>query len=172
MISEDIQKLSVDALLSLYQLDTTPVLGDDGGLLHFCNETIDEGGVIWRGQLFSKIAIEVEGFEARSNGTLPQPTVSINNILGTLSARNSGLNDLLGMKFTRWRVFAKNLDSGSDANEDVFVGPDVFFVERKTSQNKIFVTWQLKSALDLEGINYPLKVVTKDIFPGAAKIRR
>ena len=169
---EELQKLSADELISLYELDTTAVLGDEGAVLRFCNERADGAGLTWRGNLYSKIAINVEGFEVRSSGSLPSPNISVNNILGTLSARNLGLSNLIGMKFTRYRMFRKYLDDGSSPSNDSFYGPDVFFVERKTASNKVFVSWQLRSPLDLQGISYPLKRVTKDVFPGVAKIRR
>lgn len=95
--------------------------------------------------------------------------------------------DIIGAKVTRRRTFAKYLDyanfleSNTNTNAQVnkaAIGQqlpvgyepdpyaelpsDVFFIERKVSENKNIIKYQLSSVLDLEGIKLPKRVVVAD----------
>ena len=96
--------------------------------------------------------------------------------------------DIIGAKVTRRRTFAKYLDvtnfggrgilknsSGASANEVKGMIPDgyepdpyaelpkdVYFIERKETENKNIIKYQLSSVLDLEGVKLPKRTVISD----------
>ena len=75
------------------------------------------GEVIWAGNSYLRFPIECSGFEFGSSGTLPRPTITISNILGTITSilqdvnTTTAGNDLNGAKFTRIRTLAQFLDA-------------------------------------------------------------
>ena len=83
-------------------------------------------------------------------------------------------NDLQGAKFTRRRVLASSLDdvnfsSGSNpfgtpnANE---LPQEIYFIDRKTVENREFVQFECVSVLDLQGVRVPKRQITRKDFDG------
>lgn len=108
-IAEEIQKLAPSAIIELFELDTRNHVG--GSILRFHAGTNQLNGyVVWNGNEYAPFPIEATGFEWRSSGTIPRPTVRVANVTGLLSAVVREMDDLIGSKVTRIRTFAKFLD--------------------------------------------------------------
>ena len=43
---------------------------------------------------------------------------------------------------------------------------EIYFLDRKVTENRDVVTWEAQSALDLVNVKLPKRIATKDIFPG------
>ena len=43
---------------------------------------------------------------------------------------------------------------------------EIYFLDRKVTENRNLVTWEAQSALDLVNVKLPQRIATKDIFPG------
>ena len=43
---------------------------------------------------------------------------------------------------------------------------EIYFLDRKVTENKNVVTWEAQSALDLVNVKLPKRIATKDLFPG------
>tara|TARA_R100001463_G_scaffold131422_1_gene191428 strand:- start:5780 stop:6775 length:996 start_codon:yes stop_codon:yes gene_type:complete len=43
---------------------------------------------------------------------------------------------------------------------------EIYFLDRKVSENRNLVTWEAQSALDLVNVKLPKRIATRDIFPG------
>jgi lambda family phage minor tail protein L len=77
--------------------------------------------------------------------------------------------DLVGAKFTRRRTFVKYLDavnfSGGNASADpnVFFADEIWYIDRKASENGIFIEFELASAMDLTNVKLPKRQVTQNI---------
>ena len=64
--------------------------------------------------------------------------------------------------------------SSSSAQVNPFGTPDptaefpqeIYFLDRKVTENRDVVTWEAQSALDLVNVKLPKRIATKDIFPG------
>jgi lambda family phage minor tail protein L len=153
------------------------------------NVNIFNSYIVWQGKVYHPAPIAAEGFEATTKGTLPQPTLSIssqseNGIdqLALLKHEIRKFGDIIGSTVTRRRTFAKYLDktnftlfSGANLSEksqqipqgyepDPFaeLPKDVYFIERKQTENKSIITYQLSSILDLEGTKIPKRVINSD----------
>ena len=124
--------------------------------------------------------IAVEGFEYTSKGALPTPRLSITvtdesvPLLAILKDAINKLGDLVGAKVTRIRTFAKFIDKknfeNSQAPRDFSPDPnsyskDVFFIDRKSSENKMFLEFELASILDVEGVKLPARLVLANRCP-------
>lgn len=145
--------------------------------------------IIWQGKTFFPAPIMAEGFEITSRGVLPSPTLSLTSqteegieALSIIRRVIRKYGDIVGAKVTRIRTFAKFLDknnfsdiSSPDSQRGIYASNfpeeyepdpyaelprDVFFVERKASEDKNSINYELSSSLDVEGIKLPRRVVT------------
>lgn len=145
--------------------------------------------IIWQGKTFFPAPIMAEGFEITSRGVLPSPTLSLTSqteegieAMSIIRRVIRKYGDIVGAKVTRIRTFAKFLDknnfsdiSNSDSQRGIYASNfpeeyepdpyaelprDVFFVERKASEDKTSITYELSSSLDVEGVKLPRRVVT------------
>ena len=139
------------------------------------------------------LPVKAEGFKF-GRGQLPRPTLTFSNALGTfttiLLAVNSvstsieegsiglGLinNDLTGAKVTRKRTLEKFLPvtnysttpsyNAFDSSYPEFP-QEVYFIDRKSEENRDLVQFELAANFDLAGVKAPRRLVTRDQFPSA-----
>jgi len=48
---------------------------------------------------------------------------------------------------------------------------EIYFLDRKVTENRNAVTWEAQSALDLVNVKLPKRIATKEIFPGIGAFR-
>lgn len=167
MIETDIQKLDAGAIIDLFELDATNIGGE---LLRWHNGVNELGdNVIWQGNEYTKFPIEAQGFERSGNDKLPRPTLTISNVTGLIGAMAREINDLAGAKVIRRRTFVKYLDEvnfsggNSQADPNVFFPDEVWLVDRKASENGLFVQFELAAAVDLAGTKLPKRQVIQNL---------
>lgn len=170
-IASEIQKLNPSAIIELFELDTTIYPG--GSIFRFhAGVNGNLMNLTWGGNEYVPMPIEADGFEWRGSGPLPRPRVRVANVTGLLGAAVREMSDLIGCKVTRRRTFAKYLDAvnfpggvNPTADPTAEFTRDVFFVNRKTSENKFMVEFELASLLDVQGIKLPRRVVVPNACP-------
>ena len=187
-LNAEIFSLNPSALLHFYTLDLTDLLFDKGlisqpteqnlnsRIFRFHNNLfLTRQTLVWRGDTYSALPLEAEGFELSSQGSLPTPklrlSVSDDGVptLGLLKAQIRLLGDAAGVRVTRQRTLAKYIDSSNFGDDDTppehqqdlnaEFPMDIFFVERVTQENKNVMEYQLNSALDLENVRLPARVM-------------
>lgn len=148
------QQLEQDAVIVLYQLDLTEL---GGPVLCFHNEAVPAPGVIsFGGVEFTAVPIEAKGFTFTSDGP-PEPSINVGNIGGAITALARDYDDLRGAKLTRIRTFRRHLDDGADPDVAARWADDLYFVDRKVSENRLFAEFALGSSLDIEGVQLPAR---------------
>ena len=152
-------------------------------LFHSGNNMKDSLDIVWQANTYSRMPVKAEGFKYSGKGKLPRPTLTLSNLLGTITSilqltnQTTALSDLAGAKVTRRRALSKDLDEvnfPSDVNpyKNGSVDPsaelprEVYFIERKTVENRNIVQFELVSSFDLFGVSAPKKLVTKADFAG------
>lgn len=168
MIDSDIQKLSPGAVISLYVLDAT-ALG--GAVTRFHPGTNElKSSVVWQGATYSPFPIEADGFEWSGKGTLPRPTIKVANVDRLVGALVRDYADLVGAKVTRKRTLVKYLDAvnftggvNPDANPNAHFADEVYFIERKASENKIFIEFELTASWDVQGVMLPRRQAIQNV---------
>lgn len=170
-IAADIQSLNPGNLVTLFELDTTH--HPDGDLFRF---HAGVNGVYqpihWQGNEYVPLPMEAEGFEWNGQGGLPRPTFRVANVSGLMGAAVRAMDDLVGCRVTRIRTFFKYMDgvnypSGTNPDEDwdAEFPRDTFYVNRKVSENKLMIEFELASGMDVEGVKIPLRQVVANVCP-------
>ena len=176
-IAPEMSDLSPTSIIDLYELQLFPALhnvtaGVDDLYRFHAGLTLKtpNTGVTWNGNQYTRYPIEVDGFEYLGNGQLPRPKVRVSNLFSFLSlimieinATNPG-NDLCGAKLTRIRTMARYLDAVNfPGDTNPYGTPDptaeapreIYYVDRKVTENRDVVEFELVSAFDLANVRAP-----------------
>ena len=179
----ELQGINPGAIIELFTLTLDTALHGDPTVYRFHNGSNmnANGNIVWAGNSYEKFPIQCEGFQFGSTGTLPRPTITVSNIFGTLTAimldvnKTTVGNDLNGTKLVRIRTLARFLDAVNfTGNTNPFGTPDptaefpqeIYFLDRKITENREIVQWEAISALDLVNVKLPKRIATREIFPG------
>lgn len=157
-LTEAQQATSLDAVVTLWTLDAT---AQGAGTLRWTSGTVDDAAVEFDGNTYSPTPVEADGFEWTGNGPLPTPTLRIANVNLVIAGLLQQYDDLVGATVTRTRTLKRFLDGEDDADPTAFWPIDVYRIERKSAQNKVFVEWELAAAMDQEGRKVPGRQVTR-----------
>jgi lambda family phage minor tail protein L len=180
IVADALQEIAPGALIELFQLELNVAQHGVAETYYFHDGTNTNGygEVVWDGQAYMALPIEVEGFEYSGQGTLPRPKMRISNLMGTITALILTLPEgLEGAKFTRIRTLGRFLDavnfpvgsyvvsnywdvgyeSGTSATADPTAEfpREVYFVDRKSAENRDVVEFELASAFDMAGVRAP-----------------
>lgn len=157
-----VQSFDQGKWIDLFVLDATNL---DAGYFYFCSGENELGGnILWQGQEYIALPIEASGF-AVDSGAFPRPRIKIANVQGIFSTVINQYKDLIGTKVIRKRTAVRYLDavnfSGGNpsANPAEHLDDDIFFITQKISENKLYIEFELGSALDLNGVYLPRRCV-------------
>tara|TARA_R100000406_G_scaffold87575_2_gene72335 strand:- start:149 stop:769 length:621 start_codon:yes stop_codon:yes gene_type:complete len=144
--------------------------------------------IIWQGNTYQRFPITFEGAEFTGRGQVPRPVLTVAN-LGGISRSGSVItvtdlmlivnlttphNDLADSKLTRITTLASELDAANfPSNNNPFGTPssnelpqEIFFIDRKTSESRDIVQFELVGALDQANKKLPARQVTRKDFAG------
>ena len=144
--------------------------------------------IIWQSNTYQRFPIEASGFEYSGTGQIPRPKLTMAN-LGGISRLGSVIrvtdlllsvnlitqhNDLLKAQVKRITTTADNLDAAnfsggtnpygtpsSDENPQ-----EIFEIDRKVTESRAVVEFELVGKQDLQHVKLPLRQVTRKDFPG------
>ena len=173
------QTTSGNVSLNVNQIPTVPV----AYLFHAGNNMKDSFDIVWQSNTYSRMPVKSEGFKYSGKGKLPRPTLTLSNLLSTITAilqltnAITPLVDLAGAKVIRRRTLSRFLD---EVNFPSNVNPykvgsvdptaelprEIYFIERKTVENRNIVQFELVGSFDLFGVSAPKKLVTRADFAG------
>ena len=199
-LNSDFQKLHVDGLITLFELDartlgagilrfhghisyqdwekiyssigSSDLIGADSGTIGKIFDLSDQKtwqrNIVWQGQTFEPMALEVSGLEMRSDGKASAPTLSMANNIGgiqnAVSAYCLQFSDFAGAKLKVITTLAKYLDaenfSGGNATASSEAKEQLWYIEQKTSENASAVTFELSNPIDFEGLRIPVRQIS------------
>lgn len=199
-LNSDFQKLYVDGLIQLYELDASHLgagilrfhghisfqdwekiyssIGSDaliGADVGSISKVFDVGSdkvwnrnIVWQGQVFEPLALDVSGLEMRSDGKASAPSLTMANNIGgiqnAVSAYCLQFNDFAGAKLKVIQTLAKYLDAEnfSDGNSHVSneAEEQLWYIEQKTSESSAQVSFELSNPIDFEGRKIPVRQIT------------
>ena len=188
-ISTEVQNLSPSTLVTLYEMDVSDIAVDftvNRNTTHdysipfrFHNMNNLKGQAIkFQGEQYYSTPIITDGFEMSSAGNLPQPKLTITTQEGmedysagalmNLKHAFREVNNLVGAKVTRIRTFVKFLDKsdndnaphfGSEEDPNAEFPRDIYYIDRKSAENKRSIQFELSSVLDLQDLKLPGRLV-------------
>jgi len=170
-VYEELSVLAPNAVIELFQLtlDATLHGTSDTYYFHAGTNANVTGNIVWNGNQYTRLPIQAEGFDYSNGGTLPRPTLSVANLGGEISAllllANAVTpgNDLGGAKVTRIRTLKKFLDGEATADVHAKFPDEIWYVDRKSAENRDVVQWELASKLDLAGMMIPKRQIVANI---------
>lgn len=168
-IAADLQSLTPGNIVTLYELDTTVIGGLD--VLRFHQDVSPLGtSLIWAGKQYTPFPIEAEGFERAGNGNMVRPKLRAANIDGVLGQLTRELGGLEGARLIRTRTFLKYLDAANfpggvnpSADPSQYIEREIWFVTRKTIENRVFLEYELAPSFDVSGVKLPRRQVIQNV---------
>ena len=149
------------------------LMGSDTGLIgkvfDIGDEKVWHRNIIFNGQTFEPMALQVSGLEMRSDGKASAPTLSMANnikgIQGAVTAYCLQFGDFAGAKIKVITTLAKYLDAENFSAGNATANPSekreqIWFIEQKTSENAQQVTFELSNPVDFEGLKIPTRQIS------------
>lgn len=175
-LQQTLQDADAKTIVELFDFELNTAQHGETTVYRFTNTKNELGNdIVWQGNTYTAIPLKAEGYEANGQGTLPRPSISVSNLLGTFTSLIALLPDgLEGCKVTRTRTLSKYLDavnftggSNSDADPTSYFRPrDIYFIDRKSMENRDVISYEMCSAFDLAGVRLPKRQILPDDFPG------
>jgi len=168
--NKSITDLLPDTLIELFEVE----VGGTVGIKKFHAGKIIDKDIILGGVKYYCVPIEASGFESRGDGTLPRPKLIIANPDGLITDLIKQEDDMVGNIFKRIRIFLKFID---EVNFPESVNPfgnsdaasrfddDIYVFNRKVSENKYFVEFELVSPLEVENYKLPARIMVANYCP-------
>lgn len=174
MISHEVQKLTPDNLITLYELDATSI----GGPVERFHGHSGDGVIVWQGESYNPWAIEASNFERTGDGQQPVPELAVGNIgedehgepvSGVITALCLALGDLIGARLIRRRTFRKYLDAvnfpdgNPSADSTAELPKEEWIISRRKLETPEVVTFELSSPLQFDGVKLPARQVIANL---------
>ena len=170
----DLQQLDPGALVQLIEVD-----GTDFGVaevLRFHAYNISENGwqsfaaenmpsIIWQGNEYIPHPYDIKNLALTSEGAQATPTLSVGNVLNSVTALCLEYDDMVKAKVRIHTTFKKYLDAvnWSQGNADANPGEErvqLFYINSKTSETRAQVDFELCSPFNLQSLQLPTRQIT------------
>ena len=186
-IFSSLQDINPSAIIELFTLQLSTALHGSNTIYRFhAGSSLNANGkIVWAGNEYFRFPIQATGF-AFQKGQLPRPKLVVSNggnqgsslanlsfsaILLTVNETTVG-NDLTGAVVTRIRTLAKFIDAvnfadGTNATADPSAEfpQEIYSIDRKASENRELVEFELSAPTDLAGVRIPGRQCSRSVFP-------
>ena len=178
-VFSSLQDINPSAIIELFTLQLSTALHGANTVYRFhAGSNLNANSqIVWAGNTYLRFPIQASGF-AFQKGQLPRPKISISNATGLISAillsvnETTTGNDLTGATVTRIRTLAKFIDAanfadGTNATADPTAEfpQEVYSIDRKSTETREVVEFELAAPTDLAGVRIPKRQCTRSIFP-------
>jgi len=178
-VFSSLQDINPSAIIELFTLQLSTTLHGANTIYRFhAGSNLNANGeIVWAGNSYLRFPIQATGF-AFQKGQLPRPRIIISNATGLISSilldvnQTTTGNDLTGATVTRIRTLAKFIDAvnfadGTNATADntAEFPQEIYSIDRKATETREVVEFELAAPTDLAGIRIPGRQATRSIFP-------
>ena len=178
-VFSNLQDINPSAIIELFTLQLSTALHGANTIYRFhAGSNLNANGqIVWAGNAYLRFPVQASGF-AFQKGQLPRPKIAISNATGLVSAilltvnETTTGNDLTGATVTRIRTLAKFIDAvnfadGTNATADntAEFPQEVYSIDRKSTETREVVEFELAAPTDLAGVRIPGRQATRSIFP-------
>ena len=178
-IFSSLQDINPSAIIELFTLQLSTALHGANTIYRFhAGSNLNANGqIVWAGNSYLRFPVQASGF-AFQRGQLPRPKITISNATGLISSillsvnETTAGNDLTGATVTRIRTLAKFIDAvnfadGTNATADntAEFPREVYSIDRKSTETREVVEFELAAPTDLAGVRIPKRQCTRKEFP-------
>lgn len=171
-INSEVNNLESTSIIEMFELDLTPF---NVGVFRFHPGTNGiQTNIVWQGDEYQSLPIEMDGMEVKADGTLSRPILRVANIDGVISRVIGSYDDLIGLKVRRKRTYLKYLDAENfEGSDNPYGTPDpnshfldeIFSINQKKTEAPEFIEFELVSAIELENVQLPARQVLSNFCP-------
>jgi len=170
-VYEELAVLGPNAIIELFelQLDTTLHGASTTYYWHNGVNAAVTGNIVFAGNTYIRLPVEATGFDYTSSGSLPRPTLRVSNLFSDITgllllvnATTPG-NDLGGATVRRVRTLKKFLDGEAAADPNARFPTEIWYVDRKSNENRDLVEFELASKFDLAGVMLPKRQIIANV---------
>jgi len=167
----DVSVLAPEAIIELFELRLVTALHGSSNITRWhngCNADLT-GGIVWDGNTYNSFAIKAEGFQLTTTGSLPRPTLTVSNTDGLITAllldvnAVTSHNDLCGAEIRRIKTLKKFLDGETTADPNCQWPIEIWYIDRKVTENRDIVQFELASKFDLAGQYIPKRQLIANV---------
>jgi lambda family phage minor tail protein L len=154
------QQFELPAFIDLFDIDLTYIGRPE---IFYFTPMVGEGNKLtWGGHDYVPFPIAIQSLEATTSGAPPRAELHIANVLdprlfGSLAFL---YNDLVGTRVTYRRTFSTLLNTSISSAALKFV------INKKISQNKTGIVFEIKSIYDQDRAYLPKRQMLRKDFPG------
>ena len=167
----DLSVLAPSAIIELFEIRLNSDLHGSESVYRWHNGCSADlvGKIDWNSNSYFSVAIKTEGFEQSSSGSLPRPTLTIANTDSLITAvlldvnAVTAHNDLTGAEVRRIRTLKKFLDGESAADPNAQWPMEIWYIDRKSTENRDIVQFELASKFDLAGQFIPKRQLIANV---------
>jgi lambda family phage minor tail protein L len=170
-VYEELSVLGPNAIIELFELQLDATLHGASTTYYWHNGVNADvtGNIIFDSNTYIRLPVEATGFDYSSSGSLPRPTLRISNLFSDMTtllllvnATTPG-NDLGGATVRRIRTLKKFLDGESAADPNARFPTEIWYVDRKSNENRDLVEFELASKFDLAGVMLPQRQIIANV---------
>jgi lambda family phage minor tail protein L len=170
-VYEELAVLGPNAIIELFELQLDATLHGATTTYYWHNGVNADvtGNIIFDSNTYIRLPVEATGFDYSSSGSLPRPTLRISNLFSDMTtllllvnATTPG-NDLGGATVRRIRTLKKFLDGEAAADPNARFPTEIWYVDRKSNENRDLVEFELASKFDLAGVMLPQRQIIANV---------
>ena len=178
-VFSSLQDINPSAIIELFTLQLSTTLHGANTIYRFhAGSNLNANNkIVWAGNEYLRFPVQASGF-AFQRGQLPRPKISISNATGLISSillsvnEETTGNDLTGATVTRIRTLAKFIDAvnfadgvNPTADNTAEFPQEIYSIDRKSSETREVVEFELAAPTDLAGVRIPGRQATRSLFP-------
>jgi lambda family phage minor tail protein L len=170
-VYEELAVLGPNAIIELFELQLDATLHGASTTYYWHNgvNAAVTGNIVFASNTYVRLPVEATGFDYTSSGSLPRPTLRISNLFSDMTtllllvnATTPG-NDLGGATVRRIRTLKKFLDGEAAADPNARFPTEIWYVDRKSNENRDLVEFELASKFDLAGVMLPQRQIIANV---------
>jgi len=170
-VYEELAVLGPNAIIELFELQLDATLHGASTIYYWHNgvNAAVTGNIVFASNTYIRLPVEATGFDYSSSGSLPRPTLRVSNLFGDITtllllvnAETAG-NDLGGATVRRIRTLKKFLDGEANADPNARFPTEIWYVDRKSNENRDLVEFELASKFDLVGVMLPQRQIIANV---------
>jgi lambda family phage minor tail protein L len=170
-VYEELAVLGPNAIIELFELQLDATLHGASTTYYWHNgvNAAVTGNIVFASNNYVRLPVEATGFDYTSSGSLPRPTLRISNMFSDMTtllllvnATTPG-NDLGGATVRRIRTLKKFLDGEAAADPNARFPTEIWYVDRKSNENRDLVEFELASKFDLAGVMLPQRQIIANV---------